>query len=271
MPKAAVAEPRGHDLVEDEERPGLGCRSAEEAQEGRVAGYGAAGAEHGLDEDGGEGVWGLGGEEGAGGGDVVVRGEEEVVGEVEGPGRFGVGRVGAGGKGEGAAVVGAAEDEDTVAAGVGDGGGEGASVGLGAGVGEADGFDGRGEALADEPGQLFLVGVSAAEVPAAVEGRGDGGVDDRVVVAVDAGGVFAEEVGVGVAVEGGEGAGGARGEGQGEGGGVEGCARVAAGEVLAGVVVGAEGARVAEGVVGEVRCEGGSEWGGGGAGFAGWV
>lgn len=73
--------------------------------------------------------------------------------------------------------------------------------------------------------------------------------DGRVLVPVDAGSVFAQEVGVGVAVQGGEGAGGAGGDGQREGGGVQGCARVAAGEVLAGIVVCAEGKRISEGVV----------------------
>lgn len=90
--QAAVSEPGGHDLVEDEKRAGLGGRGAEEAQEGVVAGDGAAGAEHGFDEDGGEGVGGDGVEDGAGGGDVVVGGQDEVVGEVEA--RFGGGVVG---------------------------------------------------------------------------------------------------------------------------------------------------------------------------------
>lgn len=73
MAQAPVPEPRRHDLVEDQKGPALGGCGAEVLQEGGGAGDGAAGAEHGFDEDGGEGGrGGEGGEDGAGGGDVVV-------------------------------------------------------------------------------------------------------------------------------------------------------------------------------------------------------
>lgn len=196
MAPAAVGEPRRHDLVEDEECVVRGRRLAQEAEEGEAAGDGAAGAEEGFDEDGGEAVRREGVEKGAGAGDVVVGAEDPVVGEVH------VRAVVAGGEGDGAAVVAAFEDEDLPAAGPGEGGGEGARVGLGAGVGEADEFHRRNEPFAHDFRELFLIAVGAAEVDAALQSGGDGAPDGFVAVAVDARGVFAEEVDVFVVVEG---------------------------------------------------------------------
>lgn len=77
-------EARGHDFVDDEEGAEVRCCGAEVLEEGWVAGDAAAGALHGLDEDGGEGVRGQGGEDGRGGGDVVVGCYQEGVREVSG-------------------------------------------------------------------------------------------------------------------------------------------------------------------------------------------
>ena len=254
-------------------------RGAQEAQEGTRAGDGAAGAEHGFDQDGGQVRRGRqgGGDGGGRGVDVVVCAQHEVVRQVHGESlgrrrlclvRCGRGGCrGRGGEGDGTAVIGSAENEDVRSSRVGHRGADGDDICLGAGIREAHRLQRRREALAHGARQLFFEPVRAAEVPAAAEGGGDGGVDGRVVVPVDAGAVFTEEIRVGVAVQAGQVAGRARGEGQGEGRRVQGRARVAAGQVGAGVVVGAERERVAERVVCEVGGEGGGE---GGGGCAGW-
>jgi hypothetical protein len=100
-----------------------------------------------------------------------------------------------------AAVVAAVEHHDlgghraALALGEDPGAGQRHDIALGAGVGETDQID-RRDALGDQPGEPGLVGVTAAVVPAVVQGAVDGGADHRVGVAVDAGGVLAQHVDV---------------------------------------------------------------------------
>ena len=62
----------------------------------------------------------------------------------------------------------------------------------------------RREPLADKAREVLLHDIMPAKVPAIVQGALDGAADGRVVVSVDAGCIFAEEVNVRVAVEVGE-------------------------------------------------------------------
>lgn len=65
----------GHDFVEDEEGTSLGRCRAQAGEEGWLCRDGAAGAEHGFDEDGGD-ILGVGFELGVHGGEVVVLGDQ---------------------------------------------------------------------------------------------------------------------------------------------------------------------------------------------------
>ena len=67
-------------------------------------------------------------------------------------------------------------------------------VGLGAGVGEAHAL--QPEAVAHGAGELRLQQVVRAEVDAGIQRAIHRGADHRMRVAIDAGGVFAEEVDV---------------------------------------------------------------------------
>ncbi len=104
-------------------------------------------------------------------------------------------------------MVCAAEDENVRASRESDGRAQSHHVCFRAGIGEANQFHGGSEAFAHELGQLFLVDIVAAEIPAVTQGVGDGGVDDGMVVPVDSRRVFAEEIRVAVAVQAGQAAG----------------------------------------------------------------
>jgi hypothetical protein len=90
-------------------------------------------------------------------------------------------------------VVAAGEFDDFVAAREAAREADGGHGRLGAAVAHADFLDRRHETR-DELGHLDFVGIRRAEGRAVFEGGGDGGFDDRVVVAVDGGAPSADEV-----------------------------------------------------------------------------
>ena len=194
--QAARRQARGHDLVEDHgdaARPGL---LAHHLQEPDVARQAAVAALHRLEQDG-EQFLAVLGQQRPRALDVVVGRHDVVVGDVH--------RAAAAHEIEHAAVVAAVEHHDlgglgpALALGEDAGAGQRHHVALGAGVGEAHQVD-RRHAVGDQLGELGLVGVAAAVVPAVVQRAVDGGADHRMRVAVDAGGVFAQHVDVFVAV-----------------------------------------------------------------------
>ena len=124
------------------------------------------------------------------------------------------------------------------------GAGQRHDVALGAGVGEAHQVD-RRHAVGDQLGELALVGVAAAIVPAVVQRAVDGGADHRMGVAVDAGGIFAQHVDIFVAVGIPQPAALAAHHGQRKRRVMQGRAGVAAGHRLAGFLVAGEALGVA--------------------------
>ena len=105
---------------------------------------------------------------------------------------------------------------------------------LGAGICKPYELHCRREPLADEFGKLLLIDVVPTKAPSSSESLVDRSTDGSIVMSVDTGGIFTEEVGVGVTVEGGEGATIARSKGYWERVGMEDCPGVTTRQVLAG-------------------------------------
>ena len=128
----------------------------------------------------------------AGAGNVVVLAHEEVVRRVD--------DAALAAEIEDAAVIAAGEHQDFLAAGDRARRADRHQIGLGAAVGEAHQVD-RRKTVADRPGEPRFGGAVRAHVAAAVERRVERAADRRVRVAENAGGEFAEEIDVFVAVE----------------------------------------------------------------------
>jgi hypothetical protein len=199
---------------------------------------------HGLEQDG-EQLFAVPGQPRARAFDVVVGRHDVLVRNVH--------RAAAAHEIEHAAVIAAVEHHDLgglgppLALGIDARARERHHVALGAGVGEAHQVD-RRHAVGDQLGELGLVGVAAAVVPAVVQRAIDGGADHRMGVAVDAGGVFAQHVDVLVAVGVPQPATLAAHHGERERRIVQGGAGVAAGHRLARFVVAREALGIAGGI-----------------------
>ena len=169
-------------------RGGLGAQHLEELLAGRDA---AAGAQHRLDEYGGQ-VGPVLADQRPGAVDVVVVREHPLVRDRDRARRIA--------EGEHAAVVAAPEDQDLPALGDRHGQRDRHQVGLGAGVGEPHQVEAR-EPRADQLAQPRLEVVDAAEVEPAVQCIPQGVEDHPLRVAVEPGGELAEEVDVAIAVQ----------------------------------------------------------------------
>ena len=188
----------GHDFVEDEERAvtrGDGANGGEVADVGHDEADVAA---VGLENDAGD-LARVGGERGVEGGGVVVGENDGLAGEGGGDaGAVGVAvgeRAGTGFDEQriGMAVVTAGEFNDLVALGEAACEADGRHRGFRAAAAHANFFD-RGHEASNELGHLDLGGIGCAEGSPVFEGGGDGGFDDRVVVAVDRWAPGADEV-----------------------------------------------------------------------------
>ena len=125
-------------------------------------------------------------------GDVVVGGEEEREGQVE--------RRSAVGEGQDAAVIALVHRDDLRPSRDRAGSRQRHDVGFRAGIAEAHTLD-RREALDDRLSVARLIAVGRAEQHATLDRFDEGGCDQRVGMAVEAGAVFGHEVDIGVAVE----------------------------------------------------------------------
>ena len=185
-------EPGSHHLVEDEDDAERRAFLAQHLEEFRRAGDAAAAALHGLHDDGRQ-LLGMAAHQRAGPLDVVVGADQPVDGEVE--------LVMAGAEIEDAAVIGVLEGHDARSLAVeGAQRREGHQIGLGAGIGEADQLD-RREAGTDRRCKPRLVLVRAAQHRALVDGLLLRRLDHRFGMAVEPGGVFAEEIDIFHAVD----------------------------------------------------------------------
>lgn len=117
-------------------------------------------------------------------------------------------------------------------------------VRLGPGIGEPDELHRRCEALTNELGKLFLIQIISPKTPSSTKSLTNSCLDGSIVVPVDASSVFAEEVDVGMTVEGGECTSVAGGKCHGKRVGVEDCASIASWEVHAGRLVGVKRGRI---------------------------